>query len=83
MKSKSKMFLFFKYKKALFHTNILFLSILILYFAIRKCVYFFILEIKFHLYFKSMGKVYNKPIVMKDASLFLPAFLFPLATAQY
>ena len=30
-----------------------------------------------------MGKVYNKPIMMKDASLFLPVFLFPMAVAQY
>lgn len=61
-------------KKPYFTLTFYFSSILILYFAIRKCVYFFILKIKFHLYFKNMGNMYSKPIMMKDASLFFSLF---------
>lgn len=55
---------------------------LILYFAIRKCVYFFILEVEFHFYLKSVGKVHHSPTMMKEASLLLLAALFPLAVPK-
>lgn len=79
-----KCFIFLNVKKPLFLTNILFLSTLILYFAIRKCVYFFILKIRFHLYLKSLGKVRNKPTMMEDASFFslLPPSPWPYPNAN-
>lgn len=68
-------------KESHFTLTFYFTSILIL--ALEKFVFFFfILKIKCCLHFKSIGEVYNKPIMIKNASLFLPVSLFPLGTAK-
>lgn len=68
-------------KKAQLPANILFLSILILYFGIRNVSIFFILKIKFHLYSKSTEKVCDKPMVAKGWPF--STVLFPAAVVKH